>query len=935
MKPLEALESAGQSVWVDYIRRDFTRSGDLASLITDGVRGVTSNPSIFEQAIGGSAEYDDALRKLLDANIDYTPTELFEAIAVVDIQEAADVLRSVYDNSGGADGFVSLEVSPALAHDAEGTIRDARRLWAEVDRPNLMIKVPATESGISAVEELIAEGINVNVTLMFSMRHYEDVAQAYMRGLRRTTDPSRVASVASFFVSRVDSVVDRALDAIGTEEAMALRGKIAVANSTLAYRRYQEIFESRKFADVEGARPQRALWASTSTKDPGYSDVKYIEELVGSNTVNTIPPATLNAFMAHGEVHADAVTRQVEEAAQVIAALDGLGIDFDALTDQLQIDGIASFTKAFETMLETIDGKSKRLLATSVDRQALSLGEYSAVVEATVEQWTAEELVTRMWEKDHTVWVDDHQPEITDRLGWLTLPRVMHKHLEDIHWFVDQIKADGITQVALLGMGGSSLAPEVFRRTLGVADGYPDLTVLDSTHPAAVEAVAAAIDPTTTLFIVASKSGATIEPLSFFKFFWTRVAAAVADPGLHFAAITDPGTALVNLAAERGFRKIFETTPDVGGRYSALTHFGLVPAALIGADLDLLLDQAMRMAEFAALPADENPGVRLGATLGRIAQAGRDKATFLTSASFAALPGWLEQLVAESTGKEGTGIVPIAGEQIGSPDVYGEDRVFVYLAVASDDDAEQLVGLDALEAAGHPVVRIVVDRLEDLSSEMFRAEVGIATASAALHIHPFNQPNVQLAKELTNKAMSGTLDIGYIPETDAEDAEALAAAVGPFLERLGEGDFFAVQAFIAQTPETEAALQRIRHAVRDRFRVATTLGFGPRFLHSTGQLHKGGTNTGVFLQIVDHFSPQIEVPTTDYTFGTLIAAQADGDYTALVDTGRRVVRVRLGDDVAVGLVNLEGAIGARQKGSEHGYRNSRTRQDERDMADNS
>jgi transaldolase/glucose-6-phosphate isomerase len=433
--------------------------------------------------------------------------------------------------------------------------------------------------------------------------------------------------------------------------------------------------------------------------------------------------------------------------------------------------------------------------------------------------------------------------------------------------------------------------------------------VLDSTHPAAVERIAAAIDPAKTLFIVASKSGTTIEPLSFFEFFWARVAAVVEEPGLHFVAITDPGTELVDLAADRGFRKVFETISDVGGRYSALTHFGLVPAALIGGDIDLLLDQALRMAEASALPATDNPGARLGAALGELAKAGRDKATFVTSESLAALPDWLEQLVAESTGKEGSGIVPIAGERLGEPSVYGDDRVFVYHGFEGDDDVERTTALDALETAGHPVIRIVVDRLEDLSSEMFRAEVATAAASSVLHIHPFNQPNVQLAKQLAKQAMDGTIDIGQIAETGAGDAEAVAATIESLLAGLGSGDFFAIQAFVAPTPEVEAALQRIRHAVRDRHRVATTLGFGPRFLHSTGQLHKGGANTGVFLQIVDHFSPKVEVPNTDYTFGALIAAQADGDHQALVDTDRRVIRVCLDDDVAGGLANLESAVG--------------------------
>jgi transaldolase/glucose-6-phosphate isomerase len=909
MKPIEALTTEGQSVWLDYIRRDFTRSGALADLVADGVRGVTSNPSIFEKAIGGSAEYDEALAAIVASDPDCSALDVFEALAVVDIREAADVLRTVYDASDGADGFVSLEVSPTLAHDAEGTIRDARRLWGLVDRPNLMIKVPATKPGIAAFEQLTSEGINVNVTLMFSMQHYEDVAQAFVRGLRAAADPSGIASVASFFVSRVDSAVDEQLDAIGTDDAAALRGAAAVANAKLAYRRYQEIFEGERFADLaaQGARPQRVLWASTSTKDEAYSDVKYIEELVGDNTVNTVPPATLDAFVDHGTVTADVVEDDVAAADAAISGLAGVGVDFDAITDKLQVDGVASFAGAFQAMLDTIAAKSRQLLANSVDAQVMALGDLGPAVAATTARWADEEMVDRMWAKDHTVWVEDPQPEIEDRLGWLTLPRTMREHIEDIQWFVKGVRADAFTDVVLLGMGGSSLAPDVFRQAFGSSAGFPRLTVLDSTHPAAVQAVDARIDPATTLFLIASKSGTTIEPLSFLEYFWARVTAVADEPGRHFAAITDPGTPLVDLGRDRSFRKVFETIPDVGGRYSALTHFGLVPAALIGADIEILLDQAVRMAEASALSADSNPGVQLGAALGEAARAGRDKATFVTSASLAGFPDWIEQLVAESTGKDGVGVVPIAGEALGSPDVYGSDRVFVAISLAGEEVG--IGALDALEAAGHPVVRIVIDRIEDLTSEMFRAEVAVAAAGAVLRIHPFNQPDVQLAKELARQAMAGELDVVDIPEVRAGDREALADAVMPFLDGLGEGDYLGIQAFIAPTADAATALERIRLRVRDDRRVATTVGFGPRFLHSTGQLHKGGADNGVFLQIVDHFSPEVSVPGTDYTFGTLIAGQADGDYQALVDTGRRVIRVCLGDDVSGGLANLEAMLG--------------------------
>lgn len=909
MEPLKQLGEHGQSVWFDFIRRDLVRDGGLADLVADGVRGVTSNPTIFDKAIGGSDAYDDALRALLALNAAATPTQLFEAVAIEDIQGACDVLRGVFDESQGHDGHVSLEVSPTLARDSEGTIRDARRLWAAVDRPNLMIKVPATPEGIPAIEELIAEGINVNATLMFSLHDYESVAQAYLRGLRRAAHPARIASVASFFVSRVDTAVDARLDEVGTDEAKRLRGTAAVANSKLAYRRYQELFESETFADLAaaGARPQRVLWASTSTKDPAYRDVLYVEELVGDNTVNTMPPQTVEAFRDHGIARPDAVTEGVAAAAASIAGLGALGIDFDAITQQLQDDGVAAFAASYQSMLDTIETKARLLLAAEVAPQTMSLGAHGPLVDARLSAWTSEGLVKRTWDKDHTVWIPEPRPEVTDRLGWLTLPETMREHVEDIRWFVDEVRADGITDVVLLGMGGSSLAPEVFARTFGVADGHPRLQVLDSTHPGAVTTVTASIDPTTTLFVVASKSGTTIEPLSFLAHFWEIAAAASDAPGRHFAAITDPGTGLAALGAERGYRKVFETIPDVGGRYSALTHFGLVPAALLGLDVGLLLDRAARMAAASRQVAADNPGFVLGAALGELAHEGRDKATFVTSEALSSLPDWLEQLIAESTGKEGTGILPIAGERLGAPESYGDDRVFVSITVA-DDAGGDVAALAALEAAGHPVIRIELSGTLEITAEMYRAQVAVAAAGSVLAIHPFDQPDVQRAKELAKEAMAGRLDGGAIDAVDARDLAALRAAVDGLLGSAEPADYVGFQAFIAPTSAASEMLDRARHAVRDRRTLATTVGFGPRFLHSTGQFHKGGPNTGLFIQIVDEPDDDVPVPGEDYTFGRLVRSQADGDHRALTGAGRRVLRVELGSDVRGGLENLVAAL---------------------------
>jgi transaldolase/glucose-6-phosphate isomerase len=536
-----------------------------------------------------------------------------------------------------------------------------------------------------------------------------------------------------------------------------------------------------------------------------------------------------------------------------------------------------------------------------------SPGPFTPAVTARLEAWQREEAVARLWAKDHTLWAPEPVPEISDRLGWLALPQAMRPEVPALEKFATEVAADGITRVVLLGMGGSSLAPEVFARSFGSRPDRPELAVLDSTHPGAVRAVDHQTDPATTLFLVSSKSGTTIEPLSLFHHCWARVSAATSHPGRHFAAITDPGTSLANLAEARGFRRVFQAAPDVGGRFSALSHFGLVPAALIGAYVSGLLDRAEQMAEACRRPPAENPGFILGAALGEMARAGRDKATFLVSPSLASFPAWVEQLVAESTGKGGTGIVPIAEETAGPPEAYGADRCFVYLSCPGDADEAQAAAVDALETAGQPVIRLHLDQPSGLTAEMFRAEVAVAMAGSVLGIHPFDQPDVQLAKQLAARAMAGEEGGDPLPVVHAGDGVALSAALDGLLRQARPGDYFAVQAFVEPTPEAVAALQRLRHRVRDRFRLATTLGFGPRFLHSTGQLHKGGPGTGLFLQVVDDPRPDLPVPGTGYSFGRLVAAQADGDFRALAARGRRLQRVTLGSDTRDGLAALEAA----------------------------
>jgi glucose-6-phosphate isomerase len=501
------------------------------------------------------------------------------------------------------------------------------------------------------------------------------------------------------------------------------------------------------------------------------------------------------------------------------------------------------------------------------------LGPLAPAVRRRLKEFDAEDVVSRIWSHDHTVWKPD-PTEITNRLGWLTLATDLRPRIPGLQAFAKRVAADGFTHAVLLGMGGSSLAPEMFARTFGTASGALELTVLDTTHPATIARVEASLDLDHTLFIVASKSGTTLETLSQFEYF----SAKTGGRGSSFIAITDPGTPLEELARARGFRHVFENPPDLGGRYSALSLFGLVPAALIGADLEDLLFSAEEMADgCTAVPAFENPGAWLGALMGEAALAGQDKLTFVLPASVASFGDWVEQLVAESTGKEGKGIVPVPGEDIGPPDAYGEDRLFVSLG--------DYPGLAPLRAAGHPVVTLEFGGPKTLGAEIFRFEFATAVAGHVLGINAFDQPNVEEAKQATRAILASLHEGSELEEPDPGDAAGELQGVAP-------GDYIAIQAYLDRTPDSAAALQLDRLALRDAHRAATTVGFGPRFLHSTGQLHKGGPPTGVFLQVTDESREvDLPIPGKPYTFGTLIDAQALGDLQALRARRRRVARV--------------------------------------------
>lgn len=929
MSNTQALHELGQSIWLDYIRRSFLDDGGLASAIDAGVRGVTSNPSIFEKAIAGSMDYDTDLRALVTQG---KSTEvIFETLAVADIQRAADLLRPIYDASQGVDGYISLEVSPTLADDTERTISEARRLNAAVGRPNVMIKVPATEAGIPAIRTLIAAGINVNVTLIFGIGQYERVAEAYIAGLEDRAasggDLSRMASVASFFVSRVDSAVDAALEAAGNTD---LRGKIAIANSKLAYDRFKSLFAGERWAALaaKGARVQRLLWASTSTKNPHYRETMYVDGLIGPDTVNTVPPATLDALRDHATV-ARTLDDDVESARAAIARLAELGIDLDTITADLLQDGVKKFADSFAALMQSIETRREQI-ETEWQMIEMKLGAYVTAVDAARLRLREERVMDRIWNFDHTVWAD--QPdEITNRLGWLHAPDRYTEGLERLQHLVRRSREDGYTQVLLLGMGGSSLAPEVFRKTFGVAPDHLDLAVLDSTDPGAVLAYDAALDPAKTLFIVATKSGGTAETLSFFKFFYNRTAAAVGKEaaGQHFVAITDPGSKLETMASEYGFRATFLNDPNIGGRYSALSFFGIVPAALLGVDVARLLERASTMAvncsRYNCPSQGNNLGGIIGAILGELANAGRDKVTFITSPAIASFGDWVEQLIAESTGKHGKGILPVVGEPVGGPAVYHNDRVFFYLRLKGDDSHDTAVAV--LAEAGHPTITLHLADLYDLGGQFFLWEMATAVSGFFLGIQPFDQPNVESAKVQARKMIAAYQETGKLPELpvalsgdgmtvygDAVNASTPMDAFRAFIDGARQGDYVSFHAYVQPTVETTAALAALQAAVRDSKRLATTVGYGPRFLHSTGQLHKGDSGNGLFVQFTATMPQDVMIPdqagetASTMSFGTLKLAQALGDRRALLDADRRVLCIDLGVDVPGTLEKLAAAL---------------------------
>ena len=934
MSRLKALAEFDQSVWLDFLTREMIEDGELAKKIaSDGLTGMTSNPAIFEKAIGSGKEYDADIKRLAEQGADVG--EIFRALSVHDIRLAADAFAAVYGQSDARDGFISLEVSPYIANDTAATLKEARELWQSVNRPNLMIKVPATREGLPAVQSLIGDAINVNITLLFSTAVYREVANAYIAGLEarpKHEDLSRIASVASFFVSRIDAkiddMIDKRLQDASKEERdrlaglAMLRGKIAIANAKEAYSICKEVFSGPRWEALKarGARPQRLLWASTSTKNKAYSDVLYVDALIGPNTVNTIPPETMAAFADHGTPKATLETG-LEDAREQLLKLEENGISLERVTGELLEEGVEKFAEAADKLYAALAAKRVKCLHATLVRVSEHLGKAKVDVELAIANWTHAGLSRRLWQRDSTLWTNGDEAKW---LGWLDIVARERADLKALLAFRNEIDQAHLSHVVLLGMGGSSLGAAVLAESFGQRQGWPRLHVLDSTDPDQIREIEKQIVPQATRFIVASKSGNTLEPSILKDYFWDRAVRArgAAAAGDAFIAITDPGSALEAQARAENFGHIFLGDPEIGGRFSVLSKFGLVPGTAMGLDLERFLDETQHMVNGCGplVPSYANPGVRLGIVLGMLAtKFGRNKVTILASEGLRTLGAWLEQLIAESTGKQGKGLIPVDGEALGELSAYGDDRVFVLVRLAGVDHGADVA---ALEEAGHPVLQIVAEDSYQLGQLFFMWEVAIAIAGSIIAINPFNQPDVEAAKIKARELTGAFQKTGALPQSepiyeqrgftlyaDSANAEAigqhddLKGYLHAHFARLKEGDYAALLAFIEHCDAFEEELSRMRTRLRDAKRVATCVGFGPRFLHSTGQAYKGGPDTGVFLEITGEPVDDLEIPGRKISFGMVERAQALGDFAVLNERGRRALRIHL-KDVASGLSHL-------------------------------
>ncbi|MBU2530563.1 MAG: bifunctional transaldolase/phosoglucose isomerase, partial [Elusimicrobia bacterium] len=811
------------------------------------------------------------------------------------------------------------------ANDYDKTIEEAEKLWQRTKRENLMIKVPATSEGVRAIKHLLSHGININATLIFSVTRYQEVLNAYYQALQyrinNALSISKIASVASFFVSRIDSQTDKLLEKLAkknktmAEKATKLKGKTAIANSLIAYRKYKTFFSNPEFIALKenGAKVQRLLWASTCAKNLAYRDTFYIDELALPETVNTLPEATLKAFINHGAINEAKIETRIAEAEKTLIKLANIGIDLGKELSTLEEDGVKKFIKSYNHAVKYVLVKTQALSSAIRGNMSKYSGANISEIISSAKQLKKINFPKRLWLKDPSLWKDEesHKAMIKNYLGWLDIPYKMKDKVSEIEQLAKEVSS--FSHAVLLGMGGSSLAPEVFS-SMFQKPRSPKLIVLDTTDPTQILTITKEINIKKTLFIFSSKSGGTIEPNSQFKhFFNILLENKVKNPGNHFIAITDKDSSLEELGQAKKFRKIFINPSDIGGRFSALSYFGLVPAAICGADIRAIVDGAVKMANLCkTTEIKQNPGAMLGAMIAGAWDLGRDKLTVITPAKISSFTLWIEQLVAESLGKEDKGVVPICQEEISHPAKYQADRFFVHIKLPNEPDKGILHGLAALAKAGHPVVEMRMEEVTDVGAEFMRWEVATAAAGAMMRINPFDQPNVQDAKLLAGKLLEKIKKTGKLEtrkpnysgdffdavispkiNTATSNSKTATNVMDKFFSAIKGKEYIGILPYLPYDNKIDSLLRKLRIAIQERSSSATLFGYGPRYLHSSGQLHKGGADNGVFLVLTNTPKKDIIVAGENYTFGQLEMAQAIGDFNALEAKKRRALWIDL------------------------------------------
>lgn len=918
MIDLTQVSTFGQSLWINAMRRAFIESGELRRMMDAGISGVTTSPATFAQVILGSADYDKQLQALVAAGKPIK--KIYEALVADDIQRTADVLHVVYEQTDGMDGYVSLELDPQLAHDTVKLVAEARHLLAAVDRGNVMIEIPATPAGIEAFKQLLSDGLSVNVTHVFSLEVYQQVLEAYMAGVdimltRHSVYRFAPVSVVSVSLNRIDARVDAILRQRGQENLLGEAGR-AVAKTL--YSVFYRNFNSEKWSKLaqRGARVQRLLWTGTQPRDFRYTDTYYVNALIGPHTVQALSPATLAAFQDHG-VLGNTLFAGLGMPGVHLQRLAALDIDMEGVAAALQVDVLLERQAAFKNLVHNVVRK-RDLLEENWRYMRMQLGEWETAVSTTIDHLCQEKVACRIWSHDQDVW-PRQKTDRTDHLGWLHLVETMQPHLDELEHMAREAQAAGYTQALVIGMGGpcitAALVNDIFR--IASRPCLP-IKILDTTDPRTLLRQAEQLDLAKTLFVIASKSGQTVETLFLFSYFYQRVVDALGadEAGAHFMAVTDPMTPLAKLAGQYRFRALFVNDPQTNGRFGALSYFGLVPAALAGVDLPRLLGQAAVKAANASgcncAKNGDNAAVQLGAALGVLAQQGRDKVTFILSPPLAAFGDWVEHLLAVSTGKSGKGVVPIVGEApVGPPAGYGDDRVFVYVRLEGDATYDQAAA--ALAKAGHPLITMNLHDVYDVGGLCFTWQMATAVLTHLLAVNPFAETAVDAAKQ---KAVQSGQEFKRIADLPSVNYAPLTADVlQGFLAQAEPGDYVALLAFVPKTAENDAALQTLRSQISRHTHLATTVAYGPRYLHSTGQLHKEGPASGLFVQLIaldndggapiDAVIPALPVvEQTGSTFGVLTLAQAVKDAQALKAARRRVMTFPVSADVSADLQKI-------------------------------